>query len=104
VNDNKGEADANLVTMEPTVPLPELPDSIESDLEEECDYANFEAAFMGAEPLLDDFVARRYAIAYHYKVVFGIPPQDQWAGHDRSIAKNCKIMCLSGSGGTVVNI
>jgi hypothetical protein len=104
VNDGEGEADANSVATDPAVPLHELPDSIESDLEVEYDYADFEAAFMEAEPLLDDFVARRYTIAYLYKVV-GLPPQDQWAGHDgTSIAKIRKMMSLSGSGGTVINI
>jgi hypothetical protein len=58
---------------------------------------------MEAEPLLDDFVARQYAIAYLYKAV-RLPPQDQWAGHDGTIARICKMMCLSGSGGTAVNI
>jgi hypothetical protein len=59
---------------------------------------------MEAEPLLDEFVARRYAIAFHYKVLLGLPPRDQWAGHDGTVSKICKIMGLSGSGGTVVNI
>jgi hypothetical protein len=104
VNDDEGEADANSVTTDPTVPLHELPDLIESDLEEECAYADFEAAFMEAEPLCNDFLARRYTILYLYKVRFKLPPRDQWAGHDGTIAKICKIMGLSGSGGTVVNI
>ena len=34
----------------------------------------------------------------------GLPPCDQWAGHDGTIAKLCKVFGLSGSGGTVVNI
>jgi hypothetical protein len=104
VNDDEGEADANSVATDPAVPLHELPDSIESDLVEECDYSEFKAAFMEAEPLLDEIVARQYAIAFHYKVLLGLPPRDQWAGHDGTISKICKIMGLSGSGGTVVNI
>jgi hypothetical protein len=105
VDDDEGKADANLVATDPTVPLHELPHLIQSDLEEECDYSDFEAAFMEAEPLLDEFVARRYAIAFHYKVLLGLLPRDQWAGHaDGTISKICKIMGLSGSGGTVVNI
>jgi hypothetical protein len=104
VNDNRGEADLNLVTTDPTVPLHELHDSIGSDLEEECDYADFEATFMEAEPLHDAFIVRQYAIVYYYKAVLGLPPCDQWAGHDGTIAKLCKVFGLSGSGGTVVNI
>jgi hypothetical protein len=30
---------------------------------------------MEAEPLLDDFVARQHAIAFHYKVLLGLPPR-----------------------------
>jgi hypothetical protein len=49
-------------------------------LEEEYNYADFENAFMEAEPLFYDFIARQYTIAYNYKVLFGLPPQDRPVG------------------------
>jgi hypothetical protein len=83
--DYRGEADASLAAMEHSAKKDD-PDYCEYDLEEDCEFEDFECQFTEqAEPLLDNFSARRSAIAYFYVTQFKCPPKEEWGGHGGTI-------------------